>query len=121
MIATCRFARTGGHRIRLIVYSDPQHKSQKPGRPPGSPVQYYGFAGAFGYCTGDPGGRPGYLPCKMGEKSLSLEPVVLDQPTNEIETVLLGNHFAIFDLLADVVLHIDKPRGILFRESQREQ
>src|SRR5260370_41050753 len=100
MIATCRFARTGGHRIRLIVCSDPRHKSQKPGRPRGSPWS---------------------SPYKIGEISLSFEPVVLDQPANEIETMLLGNHFAIFDLLVDVVLHIDKPRGILLRESQREQ
>jgi len=53
-------------------------------------------------------------------KCLSLKPVVLNQPANEIETMLLGDHFAVFDLFSDVVFHIDKPRGIFFRKPKRE-
>src|SRR5713226_8604681 len=38
-----------------------EHQGRRQGRPRGSPVQYYGFAGSLVYCTGDPRGRPGRL------------------------------------------------------------
>jgi hypothetical protein len=45
---------------------------------------------------------------------LSLKPVMLNQPANEIKTMLLGKHFTVFDLFSDVIFHIDKPRGVFF-------
>jgi len=35
----------------------------RPGRPRGSPVQYYGGGAMLVYCTGDPRGRPGPRCC----------------------------------------------------------
>src|SRR5713226_1545156 len=61
------------------------------------------------------------LPLNWTYLKLLFESIVLNQPADEIQTILFFEHFAIFNLFGYMVFHIDKPRGFDFRKSQGKQ